>query len=189
MQHTFSTYHAKRYNLKRIINLLLSTSSSTAFSGSLRFLFGLPTALCKRAAILICGLSGLCTENVKWNISHIRKNYHNILLSQFQSLKKFVNQIQSKSNVVRVLTHFVAYQVHAWGHRNYKLVASPPTRSTTIGGWPKVAFCDMLSEQLTCSYPLSTRRQTIGLSFGYRFVNASYSFHKFVVPISILNHK
>ena len=31
---------------------------------------------------------------------------------------------------------------------NCRLVAPPPTRQTDIGGYPKVAFYDMLSEQL-----------------------------------------
>ena len=37
---------------------------------------------------------------------------------------------------------------------NCRLVAPPPTRRTAIDGYPKVAFYDMLSEQLHYSNPV-----------------------------------
>ena len=42
---------------------------------------------------------------------------------------------------------------------NCRLVASPPTRRTAIGGYPKVASYDMLGKQLYYSNPLRRRRR------------------------------
>ena len=40
---------------------------------------------------------------------------------------------------------------------NCRLVAPPPTRRTAIGGYPKVASCDMLGQQLRYSNPVKHR--------------------------------
>ena len=55
---------------------------------------------------------------------------------------------------------------------NCQLVAPPPTRRTAIGGYPEVAFYDMLGEQVHYSNPVKHGELVVSLiTFNYIQIN------------------